>query len=467
MTYRRHIAIAGFLLILTHGLLGGDRSNIRGVGMARTANLTSRGFDALGINPANLALNEGGSVSFGFFPFGVNASSNLISYDIYNDYFTGVPDGRGGRQPRYLTASDKERMLEVFPDGSATTKLDVESILFGLGVRTDSFALGFAMKDRMSVRFDLSRDFARLFLFGLDSTGSRYVFDETSISGFWWREYNLAYAMRLPIKLKYPRDIFVGFSVKLLRGYGAFATERYHASIANERVGLNQYRASLAFDYLTRRSGIDLLDENRNGEFSFFPDPAGSGFGIDIGYVAHYGTFSVHGSITDYGSIKWDRNVVETYGQYNLTIEDPFNDVNEDSVADAFKGKNRKGAPFLTSLPTVLRVGVMLESDSLRSLRQILGSFTVAFDYRQGLNSSMGNTTSPRFALGLEHRLVSFLPIRTGIAIGGKDGFRWSAGFGIELTNWALDIGTENLPMLFSPDSYDMFSFAAGMKFRF
>ncbi len=466
MGYSGYIILFVLALILADAVMGGDRSNARGVGMARTANETARGFGALGINPANLAIKERGSVSFGFLHMGLNASSNLISYDIYNDYFTGVPDGLGGRKPRYLTESDKESILKVFPDGSALTTLDVETQLFGIGVRTSSFAVGFSMRERLNARFNISRDFARLFLFGLDSTGSKYVFDGTSVSAFWWREYNLTYAMRLPLELKYPRDVFVGLSVKMLRGYASFVTEHYRASIANERIGLNQYRASLAFDYLTKRSGIDLLHEGQDSEFSFFPEPAGSGVGIDLGYVVHYGMFSIHGSVTDIGSIEWDKNVVETFGKYNLAIEDPFEEVDEDSIAEAFRGKNRNGGPFSTTLPTVLRTGVLLESDSVRAVRQVLGSFSVAFSYAQGLNSSMGNTTKPRFAIGFEHRLIPFLPLRMGLSIWGREGFRWSAGFGLDLVNWQLDVATGNFSMLFSPGSYDMLSVAASMKFR-
>ncbi|MBM4168397.1 MAG: hypothetical protein FJ215_04495 [Ignavibacteria bacterium] len=467
MNSSRHTVLIIAAAILVGLAYGGDRSNVRGVGMARTGNETARGFHALGINPANLAIPERGSVSFGLFSVGVNASSNLLSYEIYNNYFTGVPDGSGGRAPKYLTSADKEKILDAFPDGSAATKIDVEYDVLGFGVRTQTFALGFTTRERMVGRVDVSRDFARLFLFGLDSTGSSYVFNETNVSAYWWREYNLSYAMRLPLKLKYPKDILVGLSVKLLRGYGAFLTERYNASIANERIGTNQYRASLVFDYLTKRSGIDLLHEERDPGFSFFPEPAGTGVGVDLGYVAHYGSFSIHGSITDYGSIEWSRNVVETYGSYNLTIEDPFEEVNEDSVEQAFKGKNRKGSVFSTDLPTVLRVGVMFDSDSVSGVRRVLGSFSVALGYTQGLNSSMGNTTRPRFALGIEHRLIPFLPVRTGISLGGKDGFRWSAGFSLDLTNVTLDVGTENAGMLFSPHSYDMLSIAAGMSMRF
>ena len=46
----------------------GEQTNIRGLGMARTSVAASRGLDAVGINPANLALPDDGTVTISLVP---------------------------------------------------------------------------------------------------------------------------------------------------------------------------------------------------------------------------------------------------------------------------------------------------------------------------------------------------------------------------------------------------------------
>lgn len=445
----------------------GDRWNVRGMGMARTLVATARGVDAIGINPANLARSDRGSFTLNLFPVGLSMSSDLISYDIYNEYFTGVPDGSGSRQPKYLSNEDKQKILDAFPGNESTTRFDLESMLIGFGLRSTTFGgIGFGVIERVGARMILPEDYVRMLLSGLDSTGSKYVFDRTNFSAWWWREYNFSFGTLLPRLFKVPQEFYVGVGVKLLQGYGSFETEHYRASIANERVDVNQYRANLAFDYLTKRAGIDLLDENKDADISLSPDPAGSGVGFDFGLAADFGFLNLHASITDVGSIKWNKNIVETYGQYDLVIDDPFSDVNTDSIESALRGKNRKGENYSTSLPTTLRIGVAIFSDRVEELKAIPGKFIFALDYTQGLNASMGNVTTPRISGGIEYRLIPFLPLRTGLSIGDGQGVRWGAGLGLDFYYWELNIASENFGFIFSPNNFDMFSVAFGMRIR-
>ena len=60
--------------------LAGDLSNIRGVGMGRTMNASSRGVDALGINPANIAIPDQGNFELNLGPTGVQREHGILNY---------------------------------------------------------------------------------------------------------------------------------------------------------------------------------------------------------------------------------------------------------------------------------------------------------------------------------------------------------------------------------------------------
>ncbi|HTO94863.1 MAG TPA: hypothetical protein VMM80_10805, partial [Bacteroidota bacterium] len=87
------------LLCAAAAARAGDGTNIRGLGMARATTASSRGLDAVGINPANLALPDDAGVEFSLVPVGVGLGSDFLTYGLYNKFFTGVetPTGRVAR----------------------------------------------------------------------------------------------------------------------------------------------------------------------------------------------------------------------------------------------------------------------------------------------------------------------------------------------------------------------------------
>ena len=459
------------LLVLMTGISraqSGDRSSVQGIGMARTVNGISRGIDALGINPANLALPDRATGTVGVFPFGVQISSDLVPYDIYQEYFTGVPLEDGSRGARYLTDEDKHRIIGEMKNGLGTTRMDVEFMLVGMSFQVGSrLGFGFSIKEHFGGSIVIPSDYFRFFFFGLDSAGSKYSFDGTGVSARWWREYNISAGFELTSPIRGVDRLFAGIGAKIVHGFGVIETDRYHASLANVVSGANQYRADLSLDYLMRRSGVDFLDEKNGGEFSLFPRPAGAGIGFDFGAAAEVQGLMLHLSVTNIGSIRWKRNNVETFGSFSQSIDDPFTQANRDTVESAVRGANRPGDDFSTALPASLRIGIVASGSRFPFLKAVPGDIELAFDYTQGLNNSMGNTTRPRFSAGIEYRIIPLLPLRTGISLGGGDKFRWAAGCGLDLYAVSLDVATENLGMVFFPNDLTMLSVAAGLKIRF
>jgi hypothetical protein len=437
--------------------------------MARTFVASSRGLEAVGTNPANLALGDNNRrVTFTIVPpLGLNLGSDFIDYEIYDDYFTGVDTG-GGRAGRFLYDADKEKILSVFPDGVAETHGEFEVRLFGLTVHTDnigSFAL--AVTERAAFNFDMPRDYARFALYFLDTTGYEYNFSGTDARAWWLREYSLSYARLLP-DLAFARKISAGVSLKIIHGFGYAGTDHYTARFASrpDPNVLAGYRVQGSVDFLVRRSGIDMFGEEKTS-FSLFPAPAGAGFGIDFGVGGELlSGVRAAVSLVDIGSISWTRNVRERFGSATIDVTNPSSEAQRDSVENALKGDERNGAEFSTPLPTALRIGGALRLEETGWTPWLPGKMLVALDYHQGFNKSLGNTTRARLALGVEYRYWNFLPVRTGISVGGLDRFSWAFGFGFDFGAFTMDIGTENFALLFTPNSFDQFSFGLGMRIK-
>ncbi|MEX1140209.1 MAG: DUF5723 family protein [Bacteroidota bacterium] len=461
------------ILVLTLGIagnaFGGDRSGVRGIGMARTVNAPVRGLAALGINPANLALGGEGMVSMSLMPFGFRVSSELISMESYRDYFTGVPGPGGQREPRYLSDADKVKIIDAFSDNTATSRFDLEIMSVGVAVFHPSFGgIGAAMTEHIGAKLVVPKDLMQVMLYGLDSAGSRHQMDGTDVSAWWWREFNLSYGTKIPVKLEKRGEVYAGIGLKYVAGFGILETTRYRMLIANERDSNNQYRTEFLADYLIRRSGSEMMDPGSGGgPFTLSPHPAGTGFGLDLGVAVLIDGVRIHWSVTDLGSVSWRRNLVETYGDYNVVLTDPFLGAIEDSIQNAIRGQNRSGTAFRTSLPATMRFGIAIGGDTTRVFDWLPRGLYVALDLTQGLNESMGNSQNVRASLGIEYTGVPWLPIRTGWSLGDDSKIRWAVGIALESRSFSWDIATENIGLLFSTRDFNMYSFATGFRLRF
>ena len=111
-------------------------------------------------------------------------------------------------------------------------------------------------------------------------------------------------------------------------------------------------------------------------------------------------------------------------------------------------------------------MGASAEAGKLPFLKFLPGHLLLAFEYAQGLNESLGNTTKPRLSIGSEYRIIPFLPLRTGFLIGGDDHLRWSFGFGLGSRNVSLDFATDNFGMFFTPKDFQVISLSMGFRVR-
>ena len=448
-------ALLALLLMNVHAASAGDETNVRGLGMARTSVAASRGLDAVGINPANLALDDGATLTISLLPFGVGVGSDFLTYGLYNKFFTGV-DSPTGRVARDLTESDKQELFAAFPGGTGRLGADAEARPIGLAIRFGKFAtFALTATERVAATAVIPSSYARFLLEGM-TPGSAYDFSGARGAASWTREYALSAGFPLP-DVTFLRSWSAGLSVKLVHGFAYAAVTRDNTWLSAGSDG-------------NLDANIDISGRSAHAEFhnSPFPAPAGSGIGFDAGLSGSVNDYmSAAISVTDIGSIRWDGGLREVYGQGHMHLDDPMNNAQRDSLEHAVTGSTRPGAAFSVGLPTTLRLGVQVELENIRWLKSILfGEMTAECDYAQGFTDYPGSSNVGRLSLGVEYRPWRFLPIRTGIAAGGPDHFNFALGFGLKLWALQIDVGSDNLGWLLSHDSFSRGSIGVAMTLK-
>ncbi|MDP2209938.1 MAG: DUF5723 family protein [Bacteroidota bacterium] len=448
-----------FLTVFQSANAGGDLTNLQGIGMARTYTAIARGINSVGINPANLGYPDKGTVTFNLLNFGTKVGSDLIDLDLYEKYFTGDKNG----DPVFLKDADKRKILEVYPSGLAQTGFNFEFKLLSFSYQHSTVG-GFVVSviERTGVNFLMPKDYVQFLLYG-NPLGSRYDFSKTYFNSMWYREYSLSYGRRIP-RFIFMKSMTAGFSIKMIHGFGFAELSRNNTHFTTDA------NAKIAgrVDYQAKFAGLDLLREESDVEYSPFPKPAGSGYGIDLGISGFVNNeLSIGIALTDVGAIMWKQNTYENSGNAAFDFDDPRTAQEQLNNLDTLlNGTNKPIKNFSSGLPTVLRIGAAYQFDKAPFINKFPGELLLALDYNQGFNNLAGNTTKPRFSLGVEYKPWKWLPLRTGVSLGGVDGFNMGFGFGILFSFMDIEFATENFDAAISPRSISRASFAFGMKIR-
>ncbi len=498
---RRTLALVLLAVGAAASLSAGERESARGVGMARTFTATARGLDAVGINPANLDPEDGNFMQIDFLPLGIHVGSNFLSYDLYTTYFTGIDTG-GGRIGRYLSASDKQKILDAFPNGNGLFSMNADVRTFGAAVSLGFIGtFAFTISEHGGGMMNIPRDYVALMLNG-NMPGSTLDFSNTNVKAAWTREYTLSYGRSLPPP-PFLKSLKAGVGLKVVHGFAYADVERFNTSLTTASNGA----LSGTVDFLARTSRIDELkgnDNNNNSnsnpnnpdnpynpppsnpypgnmnnnsgnnnnndngsKFTPFPAPAGSAFAMDLGVAGAINEFLSFGmSITDIGSMTWSSNVEQKTADTTVAIDDLFSSTQRDALENAVKVRDVASGSFSAHLPTQFRLGVALAVDKLPSIVHFPGQLTVALDYNQGFHDTYASTTNARVSLGAEYIPAPIIPIRTGVSFGGTDRVNLAFGFGLHFGAFQLDLASENVSWLFDPSSFSYGSFAMGMRFN-
>lgn len=391
-------------------------SNARSVALGGAYTALARGVEAPRWNPANLGLSSQDGFHLNLFSVGLGLHNNSFSkhqYDLYNGSF--------------LSPEDKEEILNSIPAEGLRVDFDTEIQALGLSFGTFAFtAAGIATSD-----FTLSKDIVDLLLNG-NELNRRYNLEATEGEG--WVISSFGFSTGIPLEIPKFKEFSLGATIKYLKGFGYGKVIEAKSTLTTEIDGVHG-------------SGKVVIDYARGG----------SGMAFDFGAAAILNqnwsvSFGFHNLLN---FISWTSETQRfTYTFTADTISAERAEKNDIDSLFIDSDENIDIQPFSQYLPPELRIGMARTTKRL----------AIAVDLVQGLKRTAGVSTTPKFALGTEFRLIHFLPLRTGFTFGGKRGFSSAAGFAFDLSFFSLDFAISSKGGMFSGKGLGA---AFGWMFRF
>lgn len=442
----------------------------RSIGLAKTYTAASNGIYAVGINPANLFQMEEGSVELSTllpFPFiSFHTGTDFLSVEQLKYYFGGV-DGK----PRVLTEGDKRELNSLFEKGgNLFISFSTTLLSFALKPSVDAGSFAFSVNDFAGGNAKIPQAIIDLGLNG-NNVDKKYEFNGENLSSWWIRNYGVSYAREFLFDSEdWLKQISAGVSFKLVHGFyfielvksnsHLFTDVNHQIEAQADMMGYSAFSDGFGIKY-------DFDSTNRQSNFSLFMPPAGKGFGLDLGLSllsSDSWQFSI--SLTDIGKINWAENAAVFKTEGKAVINDFTDQAQLDSLKDSFTGKGEHIESFSSGLATALRVGI---SHKLNDEENFLpGNMLLALDYNQGFNNLPGNSTKPRFSLGIELKLADWIPyLRSGVSFGGVEDFAWALGLGIYSGLLEINFATSYFQSVISPNSMKQISFALDSKWKF
>lgn len=464
----------GYAALVIKGFKVAPNSIIKGtikISRKETAKEASVSFSELNFEVQEqkpIIYNDNSSFTISLIPqIGFGIGMNFLSYNLYLDYFTGV-DSAGKKVPKHLTDGDKRRILNSFKEnpGTLMSQVDIKALNIAFPIKGVGIALG--VRERVISKFNIPREFMEFALYG-NPPGSVYSYN-LGIGGAWMREYSFSLGTKIPFSLPAVKNINVGVGIKFLQGFGYIGSDELNLTFetADSSKG---YEITAKMKGVIKRAGVDFLDPDKKANFTPFPSPAGTGLGFDVGAsVEVLGLFTAGLSITDIGSINWTKNAVIVSGDTTFKFSGYSTQEKFDSLGKSFNNyvnssDRKKYESFSTGLPTAIRFGVATDLKTL--LPFFPGRMLISADYFQPIGNKHISFKSPKFALGIEWRLINLLPLRAGVSLGGFEGFALSVGGGINLPFMELNVATGNLNEIISGGDLRHFSIATELRLKF
>lgn len=365
-------------------------SGARSLGLAGCFTTLSSGAQAPFWNPANLGFPQNPRFSFNLFSLGAKLGNNGFSIKEYNRY-----------NGKFLSESDKDKILNSIPDRGLDLNLDVEASALGF-----SWAQ-FALTSQLSGISFLSvpKDPFELLLLG-NKLDERIIVDQANSEACAY--FSLIFSHGRKVFTIKEKDVYAGINLKWLKGIA------YHRTIKAQG------------DFVTRETEIE-------GQANFVSIQAlgGKGYAIDLGFASFLDENYTLGLfiLNPLSRIRWNKEAEEKGYEIvvnSLTLENSDDDsvVREDSYTENISS-------FDTRLPAVISFGLSRHTSRL----------LFAANWQQGFKNCAGSTKTPKLSFGAEYYALSWLPLRSGISLGGKEGFLFATGLGVHLGSSHLDFG--------------------------
>ncbi len=413
--------------------------NATGLGLGNNFISYSQGVDAFGVNPANLAFNN--RMEIKFFSPTIAISNSSISFSDYDRLFT--KEGNHGE----WNSNDKREIIDFFADDGLDINADVNLNVFSMAINNFGFGIDLIASGGINTKpVKLLRTALEEFDFTPDYTFSQPDFATGSFYSA--LKYSFSYAHLLKTKLRKFEIDNIAVAAKLNYYSGIAVFQVLNSDVLLERS--NKKRK--LFDEDLKQAKIKTRKAYPEGGIS-----AGGGFGLDIAASAIYKDDWHFTLLLEnlFASISWDVNTVEI--DYAVSVPISFSgSSNDESDFSVDPDTTRKINSFSTPLPVNLIIGAHY---------QLLDKLTLTAQWKQGLSKDFGNVFTPQVGVGAEFRPLPWLPLRSGITVGGRDAFLLALGAGIDVDVFQFNLAyamREALWPTFSNGAYFAFDFKFG-----
>ncbi len=387
------ISLALILMVNSPSLAASGLSNARATAMAGAQISLAKGYYSPSFNPANLGISDFQMRGMQVFGAGVSFNNNSLSLDDYNRY-TGA----------HLSEADKQDLLSKIPTEGLKVSADGEVSALGFGAGNIAISLSAVG----AAEINMNRSVIELLLNG-NTYGESVDMEGIYGDGYGLASLNLSYGHRL--YKDFDRQLAVGATVRLLKGL-----------VYEEIIEANGEAVTLATGF---DGAGNIVTRTASG---------GTGFSVDLGATFQLNkNYTVGAAVYNFASaIRWNKETEEHHYQFAFDTLTAVNMDNDSLITtvDTVIAVN----PFTTDLPSSIRVG----------LAKTHGTLLWAIDWEQGFKLAAGSSPTPRVSTGMEYRFLSFLPVRAGFGLGGKQGTTFAGGIGLNFAPVNLDVGVAN-----------------------
>jgi len=425
------------IVLIFSGAAFAQNFNATGLALGNNFLSFSTGVDAFSINPANLAFNNRTEIKFISPTIAISNSS--YSFADYDRYFT--KEGNKGE----WSESDVNAILDLFPDDGLDLNTDVNLNVFSIAYKNFGFGVdliqygGINVNSKDALKLALDLDFTTDFKFEEPEIGTGAFLAAAKVS--------FAYSHLLKTKIRKWDIDNIAIAGRL----------NYYAGIGVAEV--------LESDVVARRSNKDGIgtdnevlsyDANMKVRFANPEDGiTGGGFGIDLAASAVYDDDWNFSILLEnlFGSINWNKKTeIFEFQKYDSVFVYNDDGVDRSSETDTTKATGS----FSTPLPVNLLIGAHY---------QLLKNLALTAQWKQGLSKDFGNVFTPQVGVGAEFRPIPWLPLRSGLTVGGRDGFLFALGGGIDVNVFEFNLAyamREALWPTYSNGAYFAFDFKFG-----
>jgi hypothetical protein len=417
------------------------------------ATIISRDYEAIGVNPANLGLDDNNRFSLGIGAVNFNLQAKGIKFkDLISSFSDKNNTNNNNNEIINYSNNDNKNSIKI-SSPQVTQILNLinnEGINMNTGVTLAGMSLhlgrlggiGISLRDRVIMHFsnnNLTEPNLDSLLNAKNAPPASWVINGTKANIEYLRELNVAYGVKLPHLLPL-LDIYAGFGYRYIAGLGYVNLKSFNNStILQTSINSSNYAENIT----------DLLHVPLKSADIFNAD--GRGSAIDIAANAVLLKKIKFGiAVVNIGSVKW--NSVQQANLTNAGIDTLQKHVN--TLKDLFNQESLfKNLPgFTTQLPAECRIGAGIK------LTRFL---EVGADIAKPLNNPYGYYSQTIMSAGLQLNLFKMFIVNTGIS--GNRNIGWNLPVGITIsTHGFYDIyfATNDILTYVNKTKNPMFSFA-------